>query len=248
MSNNTSLAFGAGVLIGTPSGGSPLQFGTLQDVSVDFSFSVKQLMGQFQFPVAVARGAGKISGKAKFANIDGPALNQIFFGATSSAGQKLWSYNEGATVAAASPYTATVANAGSFDMNLGVAYASSGLQLTQVTSSPALGQYSVAAGVYTFNAADSGKAVLITYSYTQAVAGSKAVIGNKLMGVAPTFQIDFYQSNPNIAGAQWSMRLYSCISSKLGFASKLEDFNIPELDFEAFANASNNLGEINTAI
>ena len=40
MSNNTSLAFGSGVLIGTTSAG-PLQFGTLQDVSVDFSFSVK---------------------------------------------------------------------------------------------------------------------------------------------------------------------------------------------------------------
>jgi len=159
MSNNTSLAFGAGVLIGTPAGGSPLQFGTLQDVSVDFSFSVKQLMGQFQFPVAVARGAGKISGKAKFANIDGPTLNQIFFGNALATGQKLWSYNEGATVPAASPYTATVANAGSFDENLGVAYASSGLQLTQVATSPAQGQYSVAAGVYTFNSADSGKAL-----------------------------------------------------------------------------------------
>ena len=88
MSNNTSLAFGSGVLIGTTSDG-PLQFGTLQDVSVDFSFSVKSLMGQYQFPVAVARGAGKISGKAKFANIDGPILNTIFFGNTPATGQTL---------------------------------------------------------------------------------------------------------------------------------------------------------------
>ncbi len=247
MSNNTSLAFGSGVLIGTTSTG-PMQFGTLQDVSVDFSFSVKSLMGQYQFPVAVARGAGKVSGKAKFANIDGPLLNTIFFGNTPTTGQKLWSYNEGATVGASSPYTATVVNAASFDANLGVAYASSGLQLTLVASAPAAGQYSVASGVYTFNSADAGKAVLITYSYTQAVAGSKAVIGNKLMGVAPTFQIDFYQTNPNIAGAQWSLRLYSCMSSKLALASKLEDFNIPEMDFEAFANAANNIGEVNTAI
>jgi len=36
-----------------------------------------------------------------------------------------------------------------------------------------VGQYSVASGVYTFNAADAGKAVLTTYSYTQSVAGSK---------------------------------------------------------------------------
>lgn len=247
MSSNTSLAFGSGVLIGTGSAG-PIQFGTLQDVSVDFSFSVKQLMGQFQFPVAVARGAGKISGKAKFANIDGPVLNQLFFGSTPTTGQKLWSYNEGATVGAASPYSATVVNAASFDENLGVVYASNGLQLTQVASNPTQGQYTVAAGVYTFNAADAGKALLITYSYTQSVVGSRAVVANKPMGVAPTFQIDFYQTNPNVAGAQWSLRLYACISSKLTLASKLEDFTIPEMDFEAFANPANNVFEFNTAI
>ena len=248
MSNNTSIAFGAGVLIGTPSGGSPVQFGTLQDVSVDFSFSVKQLMGQFQFPITAARGAGKISGKAKFANLDGPVFNNIFFGNAVAVGQKLWSYNEGATVPSASPYTYSAAYAASFDADLGVTYASTGLQLTRVASAPSAGQYSVAAGVYTFSSADAGKAVLVTYSYTQASLGSRSVINNKQMGVAPTFQIDFYDINPNIAGAQWSLRLYSCISTKLSLASKLEDFTIPEMDFEAFANAANNLGEINTAI
>jgi hypothetical protein len=247
MSNNSSVAFGSGVLIGTTASG-PVQFGTLQDISVDFSFSMKQLMGQYQFPVAIARGSGKVSGKAKFANIDGPVLNQIFFGNTPTVGQKLWSYNEAASVPSSSPYTVSVANAAAFDENLGVVYASSGLQLVQVASAPSVGQYSVASGVYTFNAADAGKAVLTTYSYTQSVAGSKAVIANRQMGIAPTFQIDFYQTNPNIAGAQWSLRLYNCVSSKLGLASKLEAFNIPEMDFEAFANSSNNLGELNTAI
>ncbi|HXY57617.1 MAG TPA: hypothetical protein VEH76_03460 [Methylocystis sp.] len=248
MSNNASIAFGAGVLIGTPSGGSPVQFGTLQDISVDFSFSVKQLTGQFQFPIAAARGAGKISGKAKFANLDGPVFNGIFFGNTVTAGQKLWSYNEGATVPSSSPYAYSAAFAASFDADLGVTYAATGLQLTRVPSAPAAGQYSVASGVYTFSSTDAGKAVLVTYSYTQAATGSRSVIDNKLMGVAPTFQIDFYDINPNIAGAQWSLRLYSCISTKLSLASKLEDFTIPELDFEAFANAANNVGEVNTAI
>ena len=204
-------------------------------------------MGQFQFPIAAARGAGKVSGKAKFANLDGPVFNTIFFGNAPATGQKLWSYNEGATVAS-SPYPASVASAANFDADLGVVYVSSGLQLARVASSPSAGQYSVAAGVYSFSSGDAGKALLITYSYAQATGGSKAVINNKLMGVAPTFQIDFYDVNPNIAGAQWSLRLYSCISTKLSLASKLEDFTIPELDFEAFANAASNLGEVNTAI
>jgi len=252
MPNTTSVAFGSGVLIATPSGANatPVQFGALQDVSIDFSFSSKQLFGQYQFPIAFARGEGKITGKAKFANIDGPLYNSCFFGQTLSTGQKLWAYNEAGAVAAASPYTYTVANASAFDADLGVVYASSGLALTRVASAPTAGQYSLAAGVYTFGASDSGKAILVSYSYTQTASGSgsRAVLSNKLMGVAPTFQIDFYQTSANASAGQWSLRLYNCVSTKLTVATKTQDFGIPELDFQAFANAANNLGEINTAI
>lgn len=252
MPSTTSVAFGSGVLIATPSGANatPVQFGALQDVTLDFSFSSKQLFGQYQFPIAFARGEGKISGKAKFANIDGPLYNSCFFGQTLAAGQKLWSYNEAGAVASSSPYTYATANASAFDADLGVVYASSGLALTRVATAPAVGQYTLAAGVYTFNSGDSGKAILVSYSYTQTAAGSgtRAVLSNKLMGAAPTFQIDFYQTNANATAGQWSLRLYNCVSTKLTVATKIQDFGIPELDFEAFANAANNLGEINTAI
>jgi hypothetical protein len=49
----------------------------------------------------------------------------------------------------------------------GVTYAN-GSALAAVVSSPAQGQYSVADGVYTFNAADVGQAVLLSYSFTPA--------------------------------------------------------------------------------
>jgi hypothetical protein len=250
MSNTTSVAFGSGVLIATPSGANatPVQFGALQDVTLDISFSSKQLFGQYQFPIALARGEGKISGKAKFANIDGPLFNACFFGQSLSSGQKLWAYNEAGAVPASSPYAYTAANSANFDADLGVVYASSGLALTRVASAPSVGQYSVAAGVYTFSSGDAGKAVLVSYSYVQTSGGSRAVIANKAMGAAPTFQIDFYQANPNAAGAQWSLRLYNCVSSKLSVASKTQDFVVPELDFEAIANAANAIGEINTAV
>ncbi len=252
MSNITSVAFGSGVLIATPSGANatPVQFGALQDVSLDFSFSSKQLFGQYQFPIAFARGEGKISGKAKFANIDGPLYNDCFFGQGMTAGQKLWAYNEAGAVSSSSPYGYSAANAANFDADLGVVYASSGLALTKVASTPAVGQYSVSAGVYAFSSGDAGRALLVSYSYTQTSSGSgsRALLANKQMGTAPTFQIDFYQTNPNIAGAQWSLRLYNCVSTKLSVASKNQDFAIPEMDFEAFANAANSIGEINTAV
>lgn len=249
MSSTTSVAFGSGALIATPAGAStPVQFGTLQDVSVEFSFASKSLFGQYQFPIAMARGEGKITGKAKFANIDGPLFNNCFFGQTEVAGQKLWAYNEAGSTGSGSPNTYTTVNAGAFDEDLGVVYAASGLALIRVASSPSVGQYCVSAGVYSFNAGDAGKAVLVSYSYSQSSLGSHALLTNKIMGAAPTFQIDFYQANPNIAGAQWSLRLYNCLSNKLSVSSKMQDFSIPELDFEAFANAANQIGELNTAV
>ena len=81
------LNFGSGALWGertdlTGSGIGPRQFGVLQDIQIDFDWTEKELYGQLQFPVAIARGQGKISGKAKFAQILGLLYSDIFFGVT----------------------------------------------------------------------------------------------------------------------------------------------------------------------
>jgi len=64
------LSFGSGAAWGertdvTGSGIGPRQFGVLQDIQIDFDWSDKELYGQLQFPVAIARGQGKITGKAR---------------------------------------------------------------------------------------------------------------------------------------------------------------------------------------
>ena len=181
-----SLFFGSGVLVATPAGANqtPIEFGVLQDCSVDFSFTPKPLLGQFQMPVAVARGAGKISGSAKFADIRGAVFNQLFFpsaNVTSTTGQLLWAYQEAGSIGT-SPYTYTTVNSATFNADEGVRFASSGVPLTRVASAPAAGQYSVnsGTGVYTFSSADnvSGISVLITYSWTDTAVGNTMVAGN----------------------------------------------------------------------
>src|SRR5216683_1168382 len=122
------LAFGAGALWGnrtdvTGSGIGPDQFGILQDVQIDWDWQTKELWGQFQFPVDIARGQGKISGKAKFARIFGAIYGDLFFGQTPATGQLTVSENEAATVPATTPYTVTVANAANYVDDLGVFYA-----------------------------------------------------------------------------------------------------------------------------
>jgi hypothetical protein len=73
--------FGTGVLTATTADGGSVQFGTVQDVTIDVSFSDKELRGERLFPVDIARTQGKVSIKAKFARIDGKLFNSIFFGA-----------------------------------------------------------------------------------------------------------------------------------------------------------------------
>jgi hypothetical protein len=86
------LSFGSGAIWGertdtTGSGIGPRQFGVLQEIQIDFDWSDKELYGQRQFPIAIARGQGKITGKAKFAQILGLLYSDIFFGLTPATGQ-----------------------------------------------------------------------------------------------------------------------------------------------------------------
>ncbi|MGC2200923.1 MAG: hypothetical protein WA633_12365 [Stellaceae bacterium] len=244
------LSFGSGAVWGertdvSGSGIGPRQFGVLQDIQIDFDWTDKELYGQLQFPVAIARGQGKISGKAKFAQILGLLYSDIFFGTTPANGQFAVSQLEAGTVPATTPYTVTAANAASYNDDLGVAYASTGKRLDRVTTPSAAGQYSVnfSDGVYTFSAADASTAILISYTYNMTTSGSKLTITNQLMGFTPTFKATFYTAYD---GSGTALRLNACTANKLSLPTKLDTWTISELDFMAFADASGTIGYLST--
>jgi hypothetical protein len=236
--------FGSGVLIGTPSGGSPINFGLAQEVSLNITTTTKALYGQNNFPVAIGSGTRKMTGKAKLARISGQALGNLFFGVAPSVGGVQTQFGETATVPASSPYTYSTTNHATYVSDQGVVYASSGLPLKAVASGPIVGQYSVAAGVYTFAAADAGAAVLVSYTYTVTGTGETMIIASQLIGPSVTFSANLFASDPT-TGKQFSMWLYNCVAEKLSFGTKLEDFVMPELDFQCFANASGQVCQLN---
>lgn len=237
--------FGSGTLWGIPSGATPtpLKFGTLQEASVDISASNKELFGSNQFPVAVGRGTAKITGKAKFAQISGLVMSQIFFGLTPTSGQTTTANAEAGTIPA-TPYAITVANSATWVSDLGVAFAATGVPLTRVASggTPTTGQYKVTAGVYTFAAADTTLGVNISYKYTVSSTGQLLTISNPLIGTSPQFSLVLEQQ---YGTSKSVLTLNACMANKLAIQSKLEDFTIPELDFSAFADASNTVGTWN---
>ncbi len=240
------LVFGSGNFYGISSAANstPRKFATLQDVSFDMSYSMKQLYGQNNTAVDIRRGEMKFTGKAKFANINAGMLNDLFFSQTATTGLLLSAVGEAGAIPALTTYTVTVANSVTFDTDLGVVYAATGLPFTRVASAPTVGQYTVAAGVYTFSAAHASTNVYIDYLYTSATGGTKVALSNQAMGTTPTFMGVFTST---VGGKNVTLKLNQCTSSKLSFSSKIEDYNIPELDIEVMADSGNNIGILSVA-
>jgi hypothetical protein len=242
-------AFGPGIVIGTRTDlatPAAINVGYAQELNIDFSASMKDLFGQNQFPLVSARGTVKATGKIKSAVVSGIAWNNLFFGGTMTPAQGFaWVIGEAGSIPT-TPFQVTVAGSASFEGDLGVTYALTGLPLQRVASAPTTGQYSVvvATGIYTFAAADTGLGVLITYTKTITTATSqKLIVTNQPLGTTPTFQLDYY-TNLNQPGTMpFAIRLFSCVGNKLAFATKLEDFAVPEIDFGFYGNASGQVFE-----
>ena len=245
------LGFGAGILYGIQTAdasgaavanATPVQFGTLQDISGDISFEEKLLYGSYQFPIAVGRGKGKLSFKAKQAAISGAILGDLLFGTGRSAAIKNVVENFAAAVPGVSTYIITITppSSGTFVTDLGVINATTALPFKKVASGPTAGQYSVAGAVYTFAAADANAAVLISYEYSAvSTSAQTGAITNQIMGYAPTFAALLHMS---FQGKPFTLKLNQCVSSKFSLPLKNDDFAVPEFDFSAFADGAGNIG------
>lgn len=238
--------FGSGALIATPTidalgnaiaNPTPVEFGTLQDVSLDVSWDTKTLYGTLQFPVAAGRGKGKVGGKAKAARVNALLFNAVMFGQGLTYGAIGDVYDTtGVTVAAS--VTPTVPNSGTWSRDLGVKDAN-GIPYIRVGSAPATGQYSLSSGVYTFAAADVGKTAYISYQYTAvSTTAPRLDIMNVAMGYAPSFAIDFYLP---YQGKQLIITAGNAVSNKMSLATKQDDFTIPEFDFDLYADNNGKL-------
>lgn len=229
---------GLGNAIANPT---PVKFGILNDVSLEFDRDIKELYGQLAFPVALGGGKMKIGVKAKFAQISARIYNDIFFGQGTTSGTLTAAQEDLAGVAIpTTPFQVTpaVPNAGTWSKDLGVLNAS-GVAMQRVASAPATGQYSVAAGVYTFAAADVGLTVYISFAYTYALTTARSVIFNNIaMGTIPIFGMDL---SCRFNGKQAYFRLGQCAAKKLSFDPKQDDYTMNDLDISAFADPVTNV-------
>jgi hypothetical protein len=231
--------FGTGFLFGNPNGGNqatnptPEYFGTVQDIDVEISATIKELRGNLQFPDDTAIADKKLSGKIKLGRLEVQVFNQLFFADSLVAGVSAISPRELHT--AATTITIVPPSSGVFSVDLGVSYSATGQPFVKVPSAPAVGQYAVnvSTGVYTFASGDVGTGALISYTYTIAASGSTLTVNNQVQGYGPQFELWLSEPYQNAGNG---LHLYACKASKLGSPRKRDDYVIAELDFEAFAN------------
>lgn len=257
--------FGPGILICTRTditNGTPINVGYAQEFTIDMAGTTKQLYGQNQFPLVAARATIKSTGKIKAAVLSGQALNTLFYGQTVStaSGQIAWTVGSTFTLTTASTVTSTgtglsVGSSATFEADLGVVFVNTGLPGKRVStgSETSSGLYSIGSSsganqyFYYFSATDSvnlaaGTTNPIKISYTTTTTtGTSLLVANQLIGYSPTFRLDYY-TNLNQPGAKpFVVRCYQAIASKATFAWKLEDFQMPEFDFDLFADNSGNV-------
>lgn len=244
------LLFGIGALWGTRSdisGIGPDQFAILQENTIEFNYELKELYSQLQFPVDIARGKGKITGKAKTARVYGALYADIFFGQSYGTGEVTVTENENPTLAT---NLYTVVNSANYVADLGINYSTGGgLRFLFVTGTPtAAGTYTTGTnGVYTFFTGDIGAGIFVSYVNTVSGVGKIMTLTNQFMGYTPTFIGTFYSIRNTLNGSgQLTLRLFECVSERLTFPSRIDDYNIPDLDFMAFANNANQIGTLST--
>jgi hypothetical protein len=224
----------AGNNVATPT---PVPFGAMQDVAFDIAFTVKELYGLYQFPLDVARGTAKLTAKAKVARIQAALFNQVF-GETLNANEIKVAYQEAGNTGNNSTFTG---NQTPYLYDLGIIWANNSLPLTRAANAANNGIYAVDAnGVYTFGAGDANKSIKVSYAYTgNGANANQFTIQNQLLGLSPFFKAVFSTTR---SGKVFTAVFNKCVSTKLSFATKLEDFVIPEFDFSMMADDAGNVG------
>lgn len=188
--------FGVGALFAKFPDGSSVEFGTLQDCNVDFSFDKKELYGRNQFPVKIARAKGKVDCKATYADIKAEALNIVLNGSISNGELKV-----------AEPLNVTVPTGGqvAIDLPTGAAlnqvlkvYNVSGttkVPMTEVQTTPTV------AGTYFVDDGNAAVAGTCTYTVTtNFVAGDTVTVeGQTFTAVASAPSVNEFEVGTTIA-------------------------------------------------
>jgi hypothetical protein len=241
--------FGAGRVFATLNVVNPTPARALvpQSQGFDFKRKTESLVGENQFPVAVGAGDMEVTGKVEYGETQARVFADIMFGDAGVTGSYIEADGEAGTVAASSPYKITVANSADWIQDLGVINVATGAIYARVAASSEVEgkSYSVAAGVYTFAAGDTGVNMKISYLYTDSTDGETVVMTNQMQGLIGNFKAVHVLP----WGTQQDIFVFnSCIASANSVSLKKSGFASQSLDYMAFTDSTDSLGTATFAV
>lgn len=222
-----------------------------QSQSIDMKRKVESLFGERQLAVAVGAGEMEITGKVEFGKTNARIFSDIMFGVSQAAGSYLQADKEAGTVPGSSTYVVTVANASTFQFDLGVVNNTSGVIYTRVAagSEVAGASYSVVEsgvnkGKYTFAAGDANGNMQISYVYSSSTIGSTASLTNQMQGLTGLFTAVHVLP----WGTQQDMVvLNNCLAASTSISAKKSGFGMTSFDYQASADNNDVLGTMTFA-
>lgn len=229
--------FGIGSITAIPSAANstPVDIAIVKGATVEFKTTDKPLIGNSLFPVDSATTSGSISGKIQTADFSAAMVAMVIPGTSSATGRKRM-LSHAATAIPATPYQITVTQSATWVSDLGVVNLTSGKTMTRVASTPATGEYSVTAGVYTFAAADTTNTVVIRYTYTDAATGKTITGTNPAVGATTGYAL--YLFDPAGGSKENGIYLPNVKFSNLSLGMKSDDWSESGLDFTASADST----------
>lgn len=237
------LSFGSGEMWGRAQGSActPVRFGTLQGVTVDFSFATREFYGQQQFAIAMRRDKGRITGSARFAHVTARLFSDIVFGAAAPTPGVLRTEVEERQIVHNGAVTVT--HSANYVKDLGVVRALNGHLYERVLTDPDGRQYACneTTGAYTFDVEQENRAMLVSYVWRQADVGANVPLTNSLQGEAPYFTAVF---NEKFNGKALTLVLNRCATTALSLPYQQDDFMLQTLSFEALADANGVIGTL----
>lgn len=237
MSSSSDLVvLGAGDAFITPlvANPTPVHLATVQSIQLDLSWEEVMLYGKEDLPEHVARTKAKLTGSIKVARFMRGVSEVILSGSTTTAGSRLLALSESTGSISGATYTATHASGGI--QNFGVKDENDNT-MKCVPSAPAAGEYSLVetTGVYTFNAAATGKTYSVSYSYADAVNGKTVSYSSQTIGAAVGNRIDIFGATD---GLKYGITLFKATLPNFNAAFSTTEYAQPDLKFTAFKDSN----------
>lgn len=239
MAYHKSLHGVGGRIYVVPSGAnpSPTQFAVFKSWTFELSQESSDLQSSGLDLLDTLPVKRRLKGKLSMSDFNTALLATVTSGTTISAGQKLGAMEQSAI--GATPYQITVTNSATFDKDLGVIDFTAGKELTEVAATPATGQYSFSAGVYTFAAADTTHNVGISYRYTVASSGKTIKVSAANAGVASlTYALHMVGS---AGGKSYGIYVPAVRMPNLSLTMSPSEYSDVSVDWSAFLDANNDL-------